>query len=519
MDPTPRAQPAAPAAAPGSTRGIGDRTISGAAWMFGRTMLARVISLVAMAILARQLTPEMFGLAALAQALLLWMTASGESGITAYIIVSDAEDVERQAHSAFWLQAVITAALATVAICAIPLLERLYPGESLRLLLLALVVVFVLRSMAAVPEGLIARAIRHKVLALRDSALDVATAALSVGLALAGYGVWSLILPYVVVQPVRLVLTMHLSRWRPGLRADTRLWRPMLRFSSHVLATNYLSLAINEGDTLLIGRLLGTASLGLYNMAWQLSNIIGRTITSVVASMSLPALALLKAEPDRLQASYIRLLGVLAALVLPALCGLFAVADDVVRLVYGPKWAASVPILRALIVFTAVRACTSPAGNLFALAGKPQLGTKLNLAVAPVYLAAIVAGSRWGILGVAIAVTVVRTAGGLAAFVMSIRAIGGGVAPAALRVGSILLIAAGMATIVAGAGTLLRHTAVPLPLRLALLVALGAAVYAVALARLAAPTFAEIVRIGLHVMPASVRHRFIDRRGPAPAIV
>ena len=83
MDPAPSAQPAAAAAA-GPARGVGDRTITGAAWMFGRTMLARVISLVEMAILARQLTPEMFGLAALAQALLLWMTASGESGITAY---------------------------------------------------------------------------------------------------------------------------------------------------------------------------------------------------------------------------------------------------------------------------------------------------------------------------------------------------------------------------------------------------------------------------------------------------
>jgi len=520
MTPTPVPPSAAPPAAPpGGARSIAERSINGAAWMFGRTLLARVISLVAMAILARQLTPEMFGLAALASVLLLWMTATGETGISAYLIVSESEGVEELANGAFWLQTIITAVQATIAWLAIPLLERLYPDAPLRPLLLALIAVFVIRSMAAVPEALIAKRLQHKLLALRDSALDVGTAAASVALALADYGVWSLILPSLLVQPVRLGLTLHLARWRPAFRAHTRLWRPMLHFSTHSLATNFLALAINEGDTLLIGRLLGTASLGLYNLAWQLSNIIGRTITSVVASMSLSALAMLKGEPDRLQASYMRILGVIAALVLPALCGLFVVADDVVHVVYGPTWAASVPILRALIVFTAVRACTSPAGNLFSIAGKPQLGTKLNLATAPVYLAAIYFGARWGIFGVAVAVSAVRTVGGLAAFTMSIRAIGGRAAVAAGRVAPVLAVALGMAAVVAAADAMLRLAPVPAIVRLAILVPLGTVVYGVALAQFAAPTYAEIVRILGHVLPASVRRRLGGGSGAAPAVV
>lgn len=394
-----------------------------AAWVFGRRITSSLMSVLTVAVLARHLSPAQFGIVALAQVLLLFITLVGEAGVGTYVIYDREEDWQRRARSAFWLNVAITTAQVALCALAAPLVGSIFQQSAVTPVLLVLAGVFFIEQMAVVPEALMYRKLEHPRLARRDIALSVMTAVLSIALALRGWGVWSLVAPRLVVAPAKLIAAMTLAGWVPGWRLELRDWPKILRYTAHLMGTSLLGLFANDGDTLLVGKVLGTGQLGFYNIAWQLSNLVGRNVTAVVGVVALPALAAVKKDERRLQDAYLRTVAVLGLLCFPILSGMSVVADDLVRLLYGPQWAPVVPILRAFVVFTLVRSVTSPSSIVYNVVGRPDIGFKFILGFMPFYFLAIVVGSHWGVVGVAIGVMVVRIPGALVITFLAVRLI------------------------------------------------------------------------------------------------
>ncbi|MDB4906536.1 MAG: polysaccharide biosynthesis protein [Gemmatimonadetes bacterium] len=376
-----------------------------------------------MSVLARRLSPADFGLVALAQVVLLFIVA-GDSGAGTYVIADRGEDWRRRASSAFWLAGVMAGTQLLLLAVAIPFLARFYAEPRLSGVLWMLAGLLAVRQMASVPEAINRRMFRFRIMVVRDTACDILSAALSVVMAIRGYGVWSLLVPQVAVEPIRTVLIFQIAGWYPSLRAGMEDWKTILKYQAHVIATSYLGLIVNDSDTVTIGKVLGSASLGQYNLAWQLSNLVGRNLTGVVATVALPALAAIKHDSARLRANYHRMLSMLGALSFPILLFMFVTADHLVAFVYGPKWTSVSAILRIFIVFTIARSVTSPSGIVFNVMDRPDIGWRFNLAFVPFFLAGIAIGSHWGVIGVAVAVAAVRIVGALLSFSLSARLLG-----------------------------------------------------------------------------------------------
>jgi lipopolysaccharide exporter len=248
------------------------------------------------------------------------------------------------------------------------------------------------------------------------------------------------------------------------------------------MASNVLIPVTNDGDTLVVGKLLGATAVGFYNVAWQLANLVGRNITAVVSSVTMPALALLRDDEDRLRAAYLRMVRFLALVCFPLLVGMAVVAGDLIRTLYGERWEPAVGLLRIFVAFTLVRSVTSPSSMVYNVTGRPDLGFKTVLWFVPVYLLAIAVGSRWDATGIATGVMVARigcalvdtrvAAGQIGLRMRAVFAAAGGPAALAAVMGVVVWVARqGMAG--AGLG--------PIP-RLVAATVLGAAVYAGGLA-------------------------------------
>jgi O-antigen/teichoic acid export membrane protein len=117
----------------------------------------------------------------------------------------------------------------------------------------------------------------------------------------------------------------------------------------------------------------------------------------------------------------LRLLGVIN---FPLLIGLFVIADDAVLLIYGSKWEAVILPLRIFIVFAVQQAIRSPAITVYNSLGRPDIGLKLNLCMLPFLLASVVIGSRFGVVGAAVAVTVIKTIGGAISLKLACNLVG-----------------------------------------------------------------------------------------------
>ncbi|MBN2117166.1 MAG: lipopolysaccharide biosynthesis protein [Anaerolineales bacterium] len=401
--------------------GITTKVVRSSAWMYGRGIVTSIINLGIMAILSRTLSPTEFGLVALAYVILRFISILATDGVSDYVIYDNKEGREERAQAAFWMDLALSSGVALLGGACIPIITRFYTEPGLGWVLAALLLRYPIDSMAAVPDALIKKSLNFQKLVIRDTFLEIATGLASVILALTGFGVWSLVLPGLFLAPLRVGMVMLMARWMPRLPLRIPLWRSVFHFSINIIGANLANTISAEGDTLIIGKTLGVELLGLYNLAWQGANLVGRNVTSTIGKLAMPALSAVSQDKARLRQAFNRMLRLLAIVSFPLLMGLFVVADLFVLVVYGPQWQASILPLRILIIFALRQTVGSPASVIYNVVGRPDLGMKFGFGFIPFYLLSIWLGSFYGIVGVAAGVTLVRTIGGIVTFWLGAR--------------------------------------------------------------------------------------------------
>lgn len=391
-------------------------------WLGTRQIILNIVRIVSVSIVARTLGPAEFGIAALAVAASRFLLLFSEGGPGVYLIRFQERNIAEliaEARAVFWFNQAITAGQVGLLIACIPLARSVFDEGKIAGPLVVLGAAFMIRQMSVVPEALARREFAYRALVLRDLMSGILAAVLSVVLALNGAGVYSIVLPGLLVEPLRLVLLFRITRFRPGWRAGLNRWRDIYGFTKHLIGTQMLFLVLNDGDTLLIGGTLGPEAVGIYSLAWTLASLVGRNVVGVVTDVALPTFAKASQRGD-LASIYRRSLQVLATITLPLQFLLAACAGAVVAALYGDSYADTAPVLSVLAVFMAVRGVTSLTGPVFNVLGTPKTGLLLGIATLPPYLAAIIVGAQWGVIQVALAVALVRIVGGVWGLILSI---------------------------------------------------------------------------------------------------
>jgi PST family polysaccharide transporter len=473
----------------------------GGTWLFARRIMSNMIRLGATAILARHLSPADFGLVALAQAVLGFITFYQETGIGTYVVYDREKNWEERIQSAFWLNTILAGVLIGILAILLPAIRILSDHPDLTSVMIVLGVVFFLRQMQIVPENLLKRRLDYRSLVIRDTVIDILSAVLSLSLALTGWGLWSLVLPSLFAEPLRLITIFHVSQWRPKFRLGTSHWRRISRYSFPLMGTNMISFVMNDGDTLLVGKVLGNHVLGIYNLAWQLSNIVGKNIGSIVANVGTASFSALENNLERVRSAYLRVERLLAVVTFPILSMMFVLADDLILVVYGPQWGDASILLRVFLIYAAIRSVATLSGMIFNVVGRTGTSFKISLWYFPFFVTAILIGVWQGAFEVALAVVIVRSICSLHSWLLASQCIQ---LPHRLLVQSLLPI--GAITLAAAIFVWLTQTALgtvgaqPL-VRVLVSVSFGMLPYFIGMIWCDKQTYAEVVELISSVVP------------------
>jgi O-antigen/teichoic acid export membrane protein len=381
-------------------------------------LTTNLLNLAVIAILARRLTPADFGLVAIANVLLQFLRVLVSQGANNYVIYDNEEGREERASAAFWLDLSLAILCSSIGLLLIPFLTKFYEQPELGGILFALVLKIPLDSLSKIPDSIIRKSLDFKKLEIRDTVLEILTGILSVVLALSGFGVWSLVIPALVVSPFRAIAIFAISKWRPVLNPYFHHWPRVFKYSLHVIGNTITTFIISEADTLFIGKLMGTKPLGIYNLSWQSANLVCRTIVNLSNRVTMPALSSVSNDMGRLKYALERILQLIALVTFPLLIGLFVVAEEFIMTLYGPQWMEAVLPMRIMLVYAMRYTVGSPTGAIFKVIGKPEIGFKIGLATVPFYFASLYLGSFYGIVGIAVGITLVRTVSGIVSFGM-----------------------------------------------------------------------------------------------------
>lgn len=356
---------------------IASRTVRGMVWAYGSYMGERVVVVVLMVVLARLLTPEDFGLVALALVFITLLETIADLGLGEALVISGSADLGQRASTAFTLSLAFGATLAGITALAGGPAAAYFDEPSLRTILPVLGLLFVIRSAASTHYAIAQRRLDFRSRTAAELSDVVVRGATSVALAAAGHGVWSLVGGYLAGEVARAVVLWVLVDFSPKLHVDREHAKGMLRYGGALSALSVLAAVIHEVDNLFVGRVLGTAAVGLYSIAFDLPELAIVNFSVVAGRVLFPAFAAV--DPDAVGRAFLRALHYTLVVAIPLAVVLAICARSLVEVAFGDRWLPAVPAMRMLILYAVAVTVGIPAGTVYKATGR--VGLLLALAV------------------------------------------------------------------------------------------------------------------------------------------
>lgn len=385
---------------------ISDKVKTGSFWSFTAHFTSKVLSLGVGVVLARILRPEDFGIIAVAMVVWEFVVVFGSTGISSKIIHQE-QNIARYATAGFWLNIIVAVILSLAAIAIAPFAAALYASTLIKPIIYILATSFVMAAFGSTHATLLTKEMAFKRLAILNLSVEILRSLISLIMVLTGYGIWSLVIPNLLVTPVRVICLWMLHPWRPSLRLEREYWKDIFNFGKYVFGTSILRYININGDFMIIGKLLGVQALGLYNFGYSLANWPIGNFVWVANRVMLPAFSKLQDNLNAMRELYLKCVEVVSLVAFPCIIGLIAVADDLIPVVYGAKWIPSILPLKLIAAFTLIRSVGTIGGQILLALGKPSKEFSFNAKQAVPLVVAIIIGAQYGIVGVAASMSLV----------------------------------------------------------------------------------------------------------------
>ena len=381
-----------------TTQNLSSAAVRGVQWTTAATVLTAVMQIGYTAVMARLLDPAAFGLVAMAGVVLRFGSYFAEMGL-GHALVQRSEIDGHDVRATFTASLGLGLAVAAIAWLGAPLAVLFLKNEAVVPLVRMQALGFIIVGLGATATSLLRREMRFEVIAkVEVAAYVLGYGGVGITLALLGAGVWSLVAASLAQQFFAALMNYLVVRHSLRFIFDRAPYARLLGYGGRVSVVGFLEFINGNLDTLLIGRLLGSVLLGIYNRAYMLLYLPMYFLTNSLARVAFPAFSKIQDDLPRTRALYLTSSTLVATVVLPVCAGVAVAAPELVQVLLGPRWAASVPILRVLCLSIPLSMTTLFAGVVADARANLKQKIILNLE-----FMALLAGLFWGLKGYGLA--------------------------------------------------------------------------------------------------------------------
>ncbi|MCA9872154.1 MAG: lipopolysaccharide biosynthesis protein [Anaerolineales bacterium] len=371
-------------------------TLHGTFWLYAATYSGKILVFISTVILARLLQQTDFGLAGYALIVISFLEVLSDLGIGSAVIYY--RDDQKVLDTAFWLNLATGFALFALTWFVAPYAAVFFNDPRITAMTRFLGLSFPLTAVGNIHSALLRKNLTFKRKFVPDITKSFGKGVLSVVLALAGLGAWSLVIAQVFGTAVSVIALWWVSPWRPGFQFDREMARPLLGYGTNIVAVNGLGTFINQVDYLVVGRVLGAAALGVYTLAFRIPELLVKEFCANAGQVIFPAYAKIREDRAALSQGFLITMRYMSLITVPVALGLAAVSQPLVITFFTEKWAAAIPVLSAISIYTLIRSITFNIGDVYKAQGRPDILTRLSLVkavmLAPaLWWAAVVVGS------------------------------------------------------------------------------------------------------------------------------
>jgi len=401
-------------------------------WSLINTMVLRIGSFAAGVILARFfLSPREFGLYAVGLVVVNVMLSLNELGVSLALVRWNLE-LPRFAPTVLTLSTVSSSALYVVLFAAAPSVAAMLGSPDATTLLRVLCLTVVIDGIACVPIARLTREFKQMRRMIVDLANFAVTNGVTIALAATGSGAMSFAWGALAGNLVALIGFAIASPGMLRFGWDPAMARKLVRFGVPLAGASLLTLGILNVDSAVVGAVLGPVALGFYQLALNMSNWPVRVVSETARRVTFAGFSRLADSPAELAAGFYRALSIIMAAAMPICTVLAWLAEPVIVLVYGPKWAPAATALRFLVILGVLRVAYELAYDCLATSRRRALMAVQGWWLLTLVPTLLVMAHMAGIAGVAAGHVLVPLLLVLPAFLIAL-------APLGIRPGGILL--------------------------------------------------------------------------------
>lgn len=374
--------------------------VHGIAWTSAIRWVTQLASWVITLFVAHLLAPSDYGLVGMALIYFGFAQLVCDAGLTGAIVQTRGLG-EPQFAAIGTVAGAVGIVLGALTLVSAPFVAAFFREARVSGILTVLSLTFPIRGLQILPRGLLARDLKFRTLAFIDGIESAAVMITTLVLALAGAGYWSLVGGPLVGT---LTSTAVCYLWRPhrlALPRDLESLRPAFRIGWHLLVSNIAWYAYSNADFTVVGRVLGTASLGAYTLAWTIASVPVDRISSLVGRVTPAVFAAVQTDPPSLRRYLSLLTEGLAFVTLPLCLGLFLTAHDFVAAFLGGRWVGVTVPLQLLALYAALRSVALLAPQVLVSTGRSGRSMMFSVLALLVLPPVFYVGTRWGTAGVA----------------------------------------------------------------------------------------------------------------------
>lgn len=365
----------------------------------------QAVSLVVFFILARLLSPETFGLIALAYIFIEFAQIFVDQGFSVAII--QRQDIDKEhLDTAFWTTLGISIFLTILSVACARFTADFFKQPQLVLIIQWLSISFTFSGLSAVQQAILERKFDFKSLAIRSLLAVIIGGIVGVGMALLNFGVWSLVGQQLYSGFVQVLVLWRVSDWRPGFRFSAIHAKELFKFGVNISAFNIINFFNRNTDNFLIGYYLGLVALGYYSVAYKLMQVMMQILITTTTKVALPIFSRLQAEPERLLSAFYTATQFTSLIAFPIFLCVPVLATELIKVFLSEQWIQSIPVLQVLSLIGPAHVIFFYNNSVILALGKPSWRLWIQVINTVTNVVGFALVVKWGIVAVASAYVV-----------------------------------------------------------------------------------------------------------------
>lgn len=354
--------------------GYTTQAIKGISWIGLLRGTTRIVSFAKIAILARLLSPAQFGVYGIAALALSFLDVLTETGVNV-ILVQEKDNIDRHISSAWIVSILRGIVMSAILLLIAPFVSSFFQSPDSLFLLQLISIVPLLRGFINPSVVKFQKELQFNKEFWYRFTIFFVDASAAIIFAFVTKDSVSLVYGLIVGVLFEVILSFLIVKPRPRFAIEKEYVRKIFHRGKWVTASGIFNYLFHNGDNIIVGKFIGTTSLGLYQMAYAFSILPITEVSDVFSRVVFPVYTKISKDQGRLKNAFLKSTAVISLLTIPFGVVLFFFPKEIIHVVLGDNWLGVATVLPILAIFGVLRAISGSASALFLAVGKQEYVT------------------------------------------------------------------------------------------------------------------------------------------------